>query len=362
MSDRKTILYIGGFALPDKNAAAQRVIAIGKALRDLGYEVIFVNQVAEKENSQTEEKEYFGFKTIEIKKPHIISYLTSIKSVVRIIKEKKIYGVIAYNYPSVAENRLIKYCRLKGIPVIGDITEWYQHGGNFLFRTIKKLDTSYRMKVVNLRLNGIIAISQYLYDYYSHSVHTVKIPPLVDVKDDKWKHGDKKEDIIRFVYAGSPSGRKERLDIIVDAFNKMPADSKVRLDIVGITKEKYQVLYENKAENKFITFHGLLPHNEAVRIVAAADWSIIIRENTLAVKAGFPTKVVESIACGVPVIANRFSNIYDYLNSENSIMVQDVNDIYSYISKAIGKKMNVTSDLFDYRYFISDFDSFMRNL
>ena len=38
---RKTILYIGGFELPDKNAAAHRVVANGKALRELGYSVVF---------------------------------------------------------------------------------------------------------------------------------------------------------------------------------------------------------------------------------------------------------------------------------------------------------------------------------
>lgn len=37
----KRVLYIGGFELPDKNAAAQRVLSIGKAYRLLGYDVLF---------------------------------------------------------------------------------------------------------------------------------------------------------------------------------------------------------------------------------------------------------------------------------------------------------------------------------
>ena len=36
------ILYIGGFELPDKNAAAQRVVANAKALKKIGYEVLFL--------------------------------------------------------------------------------------------------------------------------------------------------------------------------------------------------------------------------------------------------------------------------------------------------------------------------------
>ena len=38
-----TILYVGGFELPDKNAAAHRVLSNGKILRDLGYKVVFID-------------------------------------------------------------------------------------------------------------------------------------------------------------------------------------------------------------------------------------------------------------------------------------------------------------------------------
>ena len=39
---KKKILYIGGFELPDKNAAAHRVIANAKVLREMGFEVSFI--------------------------------------------------------------------------------------------------------------------------------------------------------------------------------------------------------------------------------------------------------------------------------------------------------------------------------
>src|SRR5271155_5572037 len=38
----KGILYIGGFELPDKNAAAQRVIANGKIFDELGFLVYYL--------------------------------------------------------------------------------------------------------------------------------------------------------------------------------------------------------------------------------------------------------------------------------------------------------------------------------
>ena len=39
----EVILYIGGFQLPDKNAAALRVMSNAKAFRELGYTVVFIN-------------------------------------------------------------------------------------------------------------------------------------------------------------------------------------------------------------------------------------------------------------------------------------------------------------------------------
>ncbi len=38
-----TILYVGGFELPDKNAAAHRVLSNGKIFRELGYNVVFID-------------------------------------------------------------------------------------------------------------------------------------------------------------------------------------------------------------------------------------------------------------------------------------------------------------------------------
>ena len=38
----KTILYIGGFELPDKNAAAHRVLSNAKLFKLLGYNTVFI--------------------------------------------------------------------------------------------------------------------------------------------------------------------------------------------------------------------------------------------------------------------------------------------------------------------------------
>ncbi len=84
-----------------------------------------------------------------------------------------------------------------------------------------------------------------------------------------------------------------------------------------------------------------------------SDWSIVLRDKNKVVTAGFPTKVVESISCGTPVIANRFSNVDEYLNESNSILINDIVEFNSdVLIEASKRKMNVNDKIFDYRKYI----------
>jgi glycosyltransferase involved in cell wall biosynthesis len=68
----------------------------------------------------------------------------------------------------------------------------------------------------------------------------------------------------------------------------------------------------------------------------ASDFSIILRENKRYAVAGFPTKFVESIACGVPVIANKVGDIEAYITKfEVGFLVDNkdiLNDLLSVLS------------------------------
>lgn len=349
------ILYIGGFLLPDKNAAAQRVINNAKALRDMGHNVVFINEP--KGEACERWVDYFGFPCYEQKRPSQYVYLTSVSRMEKIIKEKKIDAVIAYNHPSVALNRLIQYCKKNNLKCYSDATEWYVGQRNPVFNLIKNADSNYRMKSVHFKLDGVIAISKYLYDYYKDRVATVKVPPLVDINDSKWGAGEKNQtELVRFVFAGTPSMQKERLDFIVSAVEAAAQNHSVQLDVVGLTHEQYMQIYHTSYNSNIVKFHGRVSHKEALDYVKEADWSIVIRDNNLVVTAGFPTKVAESISAGTPVIANRFSNIDDYLDESNSILMDNVSELSSAIENAVHLRLKVRNDLFDYRNYIREFE------
>lgn len=345
------ILYVGGFILPDKNAAAQRVVGIAKALRDSGHNVIFLN--APKDSVTEEWKTYFGFECYEYTREKMPRYLTTIDKIVSVIERKNISVVIAYNYPAVALDKLVNYCRKKNVKCYADVTEWYVAKGNPLFRVIKNCDSNLRMKKIHFKMDGVIAISEYLYNYYRDRVETVKIPPLVDIKEEKWVALERKNvDTTKLVYAGSPDSQKERLDLLVNCVEEVSFTHSILLDIVGITQAQYESIYGARYCGTAVRFHGRVSHEEALRFVKDADWSVVLRDNNLVVKAGFPTKVPESITAGTPIIANRFSNIDEYLDDTNSILINDISELPSAIEKAISYKPLVDISKFDYRNYV----------
>ncbi len=66
--------------------------------------------------------------------------------------------------------------------MLWDSTEWYDcKRFSVLKKIVKKIDTSYRMRFVQKRLDGIIVISSYLQNFYIKQ-KTILIPPLVDLK------------------------------------------------------------------------------------------------------------------------------------------------------------------------------------
>lgn len=358
----KIVLYIGGFELPDKNAAAHRVVGIAKGLRELGYTVIFLNSLKPLNVScgkkiykkkAYRKKRYFKFSCFEYERESLLDYFVTAKTCLARIRQIRPDIIFAYNYPGFALEKIRKYCVAHDIQCYADVTEWYQvKSTNPVYCLLKAIDTSYRMKYVQKKLDGVLTISRFLYNYYRNTTKAVMIPPSVDLADEKWKQSVKKErDGILFVYAGSPSEQKERLDLIVDAIEHIPDSQKVCLYILGVTKEQFKRMYKwKKCLSDKVKFGGRVGHKQAVMITKQADWSIIIRKNNFVVRAGFPTKLVESISCGTPVIINQFSNVKDYLKNSDCIYAKDakLGDAFIQACSTVKKPDTKTFDFHNY--------------
>lgn len=333
----KKILYIGGFELPDKNAAAQRVLANAKLLRELGFEVFFKGISKDIGNAPSLVD---GFYSNPVKYPTRVTqwvyHIFKFMNLNDIINIKPDY-VILYNFPAVASLQILIFCHSHGIKVVHDLTEWECNKGKSLYDIVRKIDIYLRMHYCVKKMDGVIAISRFLYEFYKDCTDTILVPPTVDLLDQKFQRertltGSDK--ITKLVYAGSAgiSAVKDRLDIIIKEVNKFP---NIQLDVIGQTKEQFEKIYgKGSIVNNNIIFHGCVSHSKAVQFVCDADFQMLIRENSLKNRAGFPTKFVESFSCCTPVIATDSSNICDYLEDGiNGMLVTDKNPLFKVLDR-----------------------------
>lgn len=363
-----TIIYIGGFELPDKNAAAQRVIGNAKALRKLGYNVVFIDIDREtRKPIERTKSECFGFVRYSMR--YTNNRLTSIDDLKAVLKlyESDEVKVIAYNYPGIALWKMKQYCKKKRIKLYADCTEWYgMLGDNLIKRCIKGCDSYIRMNIVQPKLDGIITISRYLENYYNGKVPTIYIPPLTDITDLKWKNekNGTNNNEVQIIYAGRPGKHKDKINRIIDAVATLNND-KVKLLIVGITREQFLQFYPDYLEiidsmNKNIDFKGVVKHEVAIQLLKQSNYSIFYRDITRVTMAGFPTKFAEAMTCGVPILTNRTSDLEEYLiEGINGFWISD--DIVSSLERVIlnvsfsNLKETIDREMFDYHRFIPQF-------
>jgi glycosyltransferase involved in cell wall biosynthesis len=379
----KRFLYVGGFQLPDKNAAAHRVLGIAKILKELGYEVVFLDVDETMQNDDLSVMHIeAGFDTYSQKRPvgtgQWVQYILNPLHVEEVLNKYDDWsGVIAYNYPAGALHKLKNICHKRGIKVFADCTEWYQLEYVKSARDIALvIDTFFRMRVVQKRLDGMVGISHFLGDYYKKHLPTIVLPPLVDKDEEKWSNGISKiqEGVVSLAYVGSPGVPGQTKDKLIEIIRTIcKADWDIKLNIVGISRAEYCGYYpdvEKMIEGRNnIVFFGRLSHVDALKVIKESDYTIFYREVSKVSTAGFPTKFVESISCGVPVITNGTSDLHLYIREgRNGVLLKNENfetqlfSLLKDISSKEKKHLEVEAERFDYRTYVGQVEDWLNEI
>ncbi len=335
------IIYVGGFTFPEGSASALRVLGMGNALRDAGYSVVYAGSEAQGRPEDRKDDGAFSYQGFRYypestvagprfcARPvlHRISGETTLRRL-RALDLRCTQAVIAYNPCwagfSLALWRLWRFCRARRIAFHVDCTEWYddsQLRGGFL-GSLRVLEFQKRMTWLLPRIRRIVTISHYLERYYRcRGCETVRVPPLVDTEASKWQgvrteRGESER--LRIAYVGNP-GAKDLLGNALCALPLLGNDARrIEYHVVGPTRlgvadclgERREVLERYSGA---IVCYGRMPHGEALAVAGRADFSVLLRPDKTYAHAGFPTKVVESLALGTPVLTNPTSNIGEYV-------------------------------------------------
>ncbi|MEV5767854.1 glycosyltransferase [Micromonospora sp. NPDC052213] len=165
----------------------------------------------------------------------------------------------------------------------------------------------------------IIAISTALHGDFAHRRPTLVVPPQVDCAGYASPAPPSLEGGLRLIYAGT-AGAKDLLAVVVEGIRRLPAAvrDRVRLTIAGMTRDQAVSLSDLDAHcledlAGQITFLGRVPRERVLAELGGAHFSVLVRPDVGYSRAGFPSKVPESLAAGCPVLLNHTSDLARYI-------------------------------------------------
>lgn len=325
---KNEVLYIGYFRLPDRDAGAIRVRGIADALTEAGYSVILVGDNYTGPRGTDQDIPLLMRLPIAAKRglDRLVTSSSCFEQL-ELIDWQRVAAVICYPGFAALIWRLMHSCRRHSVPLIIDCVEWFDPshklGGRF---GPFSLDSEFRMRWLHARAGNVICISSFLTRYYAgKGCNVVRIPPLAGEEMNRygldWAHARAlSADSLTLVYAGSP-GRKELFPEIIEGVQRSRRRGiDVSFKVVGVTEDELSAIMRRKRgqvpDFDGITCYGRMPRAAALQIVAASDYTVILRPQKRFANAGFPSKLVESLSLGVPVIANATSDIAEYLRDE----------------------------------------------
>ena len=345
-------LYIGRIQLPTKDAASIRVYNIGYAIKQSGHSVDYLClEGCERKPIDWEGSTYHYVLSEELKGIEKIRELLFGNRAIIKLKElcqiRHYDAVILYNTTSFIEEKIVKYCRSEHIGVFGDVTEWYEvkrpKNKKELFPYVNALAVDRRIRKVDQKLDGVIAISSYLYDYYRNKgVNVIRIPPIFHYKRSYLDTGSEYKTIL---YAGSPAGGKDEISVLIEAIKAVNKDGiLLKMVFVGVNRpDDYEIL-----EGKGIYFKPRCSNAEVIEYVRASDFTVLFRHNKRYAKAGYSTKVAESLFNGVPVLCNEIGGTdTDIESGKNGIKIKELSDkaVYDGLMQIAGLNREENSNI-----------------
>ncbi|WP_445427647.1 glycosyltransferase [Alishewanella sp. HL-SH05] len=335
---KKFVLYIAPFSFPNGGAAARRIYGNCVSLKAAGYDVAVASAQIGEYKTRYNDIDVYSFNERRFESlPRYLKHFLYFNAGAKAIQfldglDIKPSAIILYSGYSPYLLKLKGWCYKHKVKLIFDAVEWYDPPNLFAkFFSPYYLNIELAMRFLLPKCDGLIVISCYLEKYYeSGKIDLAVIPPTLDTSSVVPRLDGDKTEYVKVCYAGSLGIKKDFLADIIKAIYQINQDGvKVQLHIAGLSfsdlqnKGFLQGLNLIKVKH-IIHAYGMLSHNDSLELVRSSDFSIVFRPPFRNVQAGFPTKFVESMSLGTPVIGNYFSDLESYLvDGANGIVCDD---------------------------------------
>lgn len=343
------ILIVSQYKFPDGDAGSVRYYGFARTIKDCLHQDVRVIGYGDVTDDW---KDYKGIPYLSLRGQNKLrSYLQFSSNLISEIKRcNDVSSIIVGNVDNYSLIRLKRYCRKNRIRLIDDVVEWYAaeqfSKGKWDYRYImKNLENT---RIIDSSMS-VIAISTYLHSYFSSKGISSAYIPNYMVQSEYEDYEKQPSDKLFISYAGAP-GKKDSLNMMLEGLSMLEDNERERIVfmIMGATGEQVKESLGNdaifsKIECSIVTC-GRVPRLVVLDNLKKSDFTVLLRSETARnTKAGFPTKVIESISTGTPVIMNYTSDLKMYFHDGvDCIQVKEYSA--ESFSKALRRALALTAD------------------
>ena len=391
-AEQARVVYVGPFLFPDGGAAARRILGNAQALIEAGCDVLVGSGQGIPSERLDEilqsrlQVESLGERTSE----HLPVFLKRLaySGMGRKTRNwldglsRRPDAVILYSGYTPYLLHLLPWSRRTGTPLIFDAVEWYDPP-NFIWGLLSPYQWNIEaaMRFLAPKVDGVIAISRYLENHFEgHGVRTVRIPPTLDTTVVAAGMPSSNERLV-LSYAGNP-GLKDLFDDYLETVLRLDREGRhVGLRVAGVPPGRLMQFPAIKKRGLTalpgcIDCVGPVSHDQALELVRGSDFSLLTRPRARNTEAGFPTKAVESLAVGTPVILNITSDLGEYIHDGEEGLVcpdQSLGSLMGAVERALsmtkGQRIEMRGAArrraeasFDYRNYVEVLGAFIKGL
>lgn len=329
------VAIVNTLPIPSGEASVNRILSYGKGLVDNGALVSIISSAtAVPDKGTIDGVSYICFGKDGNK---IVSLLFALLHIIRTIRKEKYDAVILVSNSLLLIYPLWLVCKISN-------TKLLQEKSEYPFVLMKKgllnqLFARYYVNTTYRIFDGLIVMTRTLMDFFEDKVRKdcriIEMPMTVDVERFAIEKSINTAYGQYIAYCGNMSGNKDGVENLIEAFAKIEKkDSDIKLLLIGgaNSSEELDCLKEcvrSKGIER-IVFYGRATREEIPVLLVNAKLLALARPSSLQSSGGFPTKLGEYLATGNPVVVTGVGDIPNYLNKDNSYLVEpDNNDAFA---------------------------------
>ncbi len=259
-----------------------------------------------------------------------------------ILLKEKIDLVVFYGASYLLYYRSVKLCQSMNIKCIVDLTELYPISFKRIFSPNFWDHFYFRTSYIK-RFDGVITISNYLYNYLKpKKISSIRIPAILidDLKyPNEFQHTTQSGFNITYMGVLSKRDLPDTMFKAIISLIRLGYD--INFTIVGnISKQKkgryYKKLIEKKGDlNNRIKFTGWVKDDDLIQIKENTSLFILLRKNDIFSNACFATRIPEYLYTSKPVLLSSIDEFVSTFNHKENVYFVKPTKSSSAVSRAL---------------------------